>query len=346
MDRNGTLVNIIKLCTKIKKNSSQLFSNLAEKAKKNSLKKFWKNISETEKKHNEYLVSLQNFADKSMIKKVFQNSFKVEKELKNRLEESKEILNESQKRVNTKKSLFLFFYMQYLLLHIAFEILFNLYKVISGKSLPETSFKDQMTEILDESKDLFKEKIEIRLFINLFNEIKEKNEFLIYQNYFDQETGVLNRRGFFQNLRPLSFLAMRNNYNVALMLVDIGDFINFQGDVAYEIDVLMRSVANSIKKHIRRSDIVGRFTEDIFIVYLSQVDKKSLEMVAKKIQLFAKKENLQKRNIRISIGAAQAKIRENPVERINYLMKCAREALDIAKSTGENKITVCEEFKV
>ncbi|MBN1525446.1 MAG: GGDEF domain-containing protein [Spirochaetales bacterium] len=154
---------------------------------------------------------------------------------------------------------------------------------------------------------------------------------------FDMLTGVFTRQGFYQHLRPLSFLSMRRELTVAIMMIDVDFFKKINDSLGHPAgDAAIRYVAEYILQNIRKSDILGRFGGDEFIVFFSDVQADALLDMAEKIRagIAAQKTGFGK--LTVSIGIALDVMTDEPEKLVERLLKEADTALYDAKNNGRN----------
>ena len=167
----------------------------------------------------------------------------------------------------------------------------------------------------------------------LWNITRDSNK----KGVVDLLTGVYSRQGFYQNLRPLSFLSMRRELTVAVMMIDIDHFKKINDSRGHPIgDEVLRYVAGYIDTNIRKSDILGRFGGDEFIVFFSDVQSDAVYDMAEKIRIGVEGQKSGLGKITVSIGISLDIIREEPEKSVERLLKEADTALYEAKMNGRN----------
>ncbi|MCI4627079.1 MAG: diguanylate cyclase [Candidatus Magnetoovum sp. WYHC-5] len=125
-------------------------------------------------------------------------------------------------------------------------------------------------------------------FINVVDDITEKKEYeeaLKQMAYFDNLTGLPNRKMLFEFLNKTLSIAKRYNYTAALLFLDLDKFKHVNDTLGHETgDLLLKASAKRIISCIRDSDTVARLGGDEFVVVLSSVvTKEDAANVAKKI---------------------------------------------------------------
>lgn len=92
------------------------------------------------------------------------------------------------------------------------------------------------------------------------------------QAIYDQLTGLPNRLLLDNRLTKAINKAIRDNSQVAVLFIDLDNFKPVNDNMGHNAgDVLLREVASRIQQTIRRSDTVGRYSGDEFVVILEDV---------------------------------------------------------------------------
>ncbi len=117
---------------------------------------------------------------------------------------------------------------------------------------------------------------ELALYLNLHNITDQKNteEQLFIQASTDTLTGLNNRRQFETLFKQAIANAVRYQTPYCLLMSDIDHFKMVNDTYGHEAgDIVLKSVADLMKKSFRSSDILGRFGGEEFIVFLSNTDE-------------------------------------------------------------------------
>lgn len=157
----------------------------------------------------------------------------------------------------------------------------------------------------------------------------------------DQLTGIPNRR------YAESFLnAKINEYKdlgIALGVIfgDIDNFGNFNNTYGHELgDKVLKTVSNTMLNAIRKTDLIGRWGREEFLVILPAIDYDELEKNAEKIRMLVEnsilRENGAELHITISLGATM-------IKKEDYLQSLVKRADDLmyeSKKSGKNRVTM------
>jgi diguanylate cyclase (GGDEF)-like protein len=101
----------------------------------------------------------------------------------------------------------------------------------------------------------------------------------------DELTGILNRRSFFLEAQRIFDMAARKQSATTLLFIDLDDFkgINdVQGHA--EGDRLLKTIAESMKRALRVTDLLARMGGDEFAVLLPETDSNAAKQVVEKLK--------------------------------------------------------------
>jgi diguanylate cyclase (GGDEF)-like protein/PAS domain S-box-containing protein len=137
---------------------------------------------------------------------------------------------------------------------------------------------------------------------------KEAADRLVWLSYYDELTGLANRRLFMDRLQQSINLTLRKNLSFALLFLDLDRFKNINDTMGHTAgDEILKEAARRLLAALRDSDIAARFGGDEFALLLPETTKEASVLVAKKIintlrDTFVLGEQLV--NLGVSIGIA------------------------------------------
>ncbi len=100
----------------------------------------------------------------------------------------------------------------------------------------------------------------------------------------DSLTGMMNFRHFTETLRREFQRSKRYCNPLCLIMIDVDDFKAYNDTFGHlEGDILLKRIANAIKRSIRAADIACRYAGDEFIIILPETETNQAKVVAKKI---------------------------------------------------------------
>jgi diguanylate cyclase (GGDEF)-like protein len=191
---------------------------------------------------------------------------------------------------------------------------------------------------------------QIRLIVNKTTEqriLKRKaNESSFYKKLsrIDGMTELFNHRFFQQLLKAEIARSERDNSPVSLIIIDIDNFKVLNDKSGHPMgDLALKKLSWLLTKNCRQCDFVARYGGEEFAIILPGSNKKTAQLMAKRLRKLVEMTEFEKENIlpqgkfTISLGVAEyptdAKTREELIEK-------ADQALYKAKSNGKNRVEV------
>lgn len=167
----------------------------------------------------------------------------------------------------------------------------------------------------------------------LYNQIKE----IAYQ---DGLTGIFNKRYFFDTIEEKGNL---QDVNYSIVMVDLDDFKFINDTYGHPYgDIVLKRIAQIIKKSVRSSDILARYGGEEFIIYLSSYsDKENVMKWVESIRTEIANTVIEGEGISASITASIGVYYKNSdALSLEDAVKQADDNLYISKREGKNMITV------
>jgi diguanylate cyclase (GGDEF)-like protein len=164
----------------------------------------------------------------------------------------------------------------------------------------------------------------------------------------DGLTGIQNRRMFDQHIQRSWQLATRERQPLAVFLVDIDCFKNYNDRYGHQAgDECLRAVAKCLNSCARRPlDVVARYGGEEFALVLYQATREYVAEVLTRIQRSIVELNIPHEaspvgtHLTVSIGAAY--VQPGADRTYEGLIQLADEALYAAKAQGRNRVVVME----
>ncbi|MEJ2201126.1 MAG: diguanylate cyclase, partial [Desulfuromonadaceae bacterium] len=176
-------------------------------------------------------------------------------------------------------------------------------------------------------------------------ECTRANEELEHRAHTDFLTQLANRRYFLELAENELRRALRFRKEVALRMLDIDHFKPINDSYGHKIcDLVLHTVAKTLRQTLRRIDVVGRFGGEEFAVVLPETGGQAALETAERLRLAiaAAETTLEDEGalrVSVSIGGAVFSEGANDVE---TLLKRADEALYVAKRGGRNQVRMAE----
>jgi len=178
--------------------------------------------------------------------------------------------------------------------------------------------------------------------IFLFTDITDNVNFMTELEkaaYIDTLTGLYNVKHFTELAEVDINRAERLNHSIYTAMLDIDSFkdiIDTYGHTAG--DMVMKSVADSIRQTLRSYDLVGRYSNEALSILLTVKNSaegyKVIERVRKNIEHIVT--NYEGEEIKITCSIGMAKVLEN--DTLKTALQKAEDALSAAKDSGGNQV--------
>ncbi len=183
------------------------------------------------------------------------------------------------------------------------------------------------------------------IFAGQSTEVIEKTrliEELKKQAIFDSLTKVFNKNALFTELDSKLSLSSRHGYDLSIIFIDIDDFKKFNDMHGHLLgDKLLADFAKLLRQFCRKTDIVGRFGGEEFIIIAPHTDKDSALIVTKKLIDIIREHKFLGSNgdVSITFSAGIASFPKDDQEASELLNK-ADKAMYKSKMAGKNCATI------
>ncbi|QBP39735.1 GGDEF domain-containing protein [Paenisporosarcina antarctica] len=146
------------------------------------------------------------------------------------------------------------------------------------------------------------------------NELAFQNEEILYLSYYDQLTGLYNRRFYEAELKRLD---TTRNLPLTLVVGDVNGLKLINDSFGHAIgDELLKKSAEAIKKGCRTDDIISRIGSDEFVILLPKTGAFEAEIIIKRISELTLLEKVGSNNISISFGYETKYNEEGEIEEV------------------------------
>jgi diguanylate cyclase (GGDEF)-like protein len=158
----------------------------------------------------------------------------------------------------------------------------------------------------------------------------------------DPLTGIMNRRALLAALDVEKSRAERHGYPMSLLLLDVDHFKSINDERGHAMgDQVLAALGRLLAREVRKTDFVGRWGGEEFVVVFSSTDEPGVRIGAERIRSAVEKMELfdeKKRRIpvTISVGAACLEINDSA----DVLIDRADRAMYQAKTSGRNRVMV------
>ncbi len=337
---DNLLAQIVTVCLNMDRHAVKIYQNLSQAAKDKKLRKFWNKMSLEESEHVACWSDLLPLVEQGIIPPIFTHPETILNELNANYDKIIKILKKSIASTDLSENFFLAFRLEFYLLHPALARLWHFYGILQRKKYnPENEYEHHIKQFIAAMEKFGAETIELEVLAEMIERMWHYTKNMAYEANFDELTGILNRRGYGNAMTSLAYLAKRNNFNSAVLMIDIDHFKRINDTLGHLTgDEVLKQIANIIKTNLRASDILGRFGGEEFIVFLPQIEEKSLYTLSEKIRRAIQEETKQKIAVTASIGSATKKI-TGEIEIENHgLIQLADKNMYEAKRKGRNQV--------
>lgn len=163
----------------------------------------------------------------------------------------------------------------------------------------------------------------------------------IAQAHRDPLTQIGNRAAFDLCLEKQISAHERHHTEFSLMVIDIDHFKEVNDTYGHIAgDKVLKMVAQTIRKTLRRSDEVYRYGGEEFVVILSNTQQGGATFIAERIRK-AIEELKVELNKTISVTASIGISASEKTEQVSQTLEFADKALYEAKESGRNQVVVC-----
>ncbi len=181
----------------------------------------------------------------------------------------------------------------------------------------------------------------IKQFAAIFSDIthrKRREERIHTLAYFDELTGLANRRLFLDRLQLAMANAHRHNHRLAVLFLDLDLFKRINDTLGHQAgDQVLREMAERLQEAVREGDSVARFGGDEFTILVSEVNASSnVELLASRlIESVARPVSLLGNEITVSASIGVSIYPDNG-DTSEMLLQHADTAMYRAKENGRN----------
>lgn len=341
-DTNKEFLEILKLCLKLDLEVFNFYRKLEVCSSEPELRSLWGKTAGVKNQRVIFWGKALPLAEQNLLPGIFEDS----NDIKDKLEKLKlkigELLTNLCDISNNYEILAIAYKLEFHMMNSPLSTMFNLVRTINGANLADGEYENPMMAFVT---GLLKRGDKITHAVDFlgdtFQHLLHDNKRLAIESDMDILTGIYNRRGFFNAVNPILHLTYRKKINVVMIIADIDDFkdINFTyghlgGDEA------LKYVASVMNSSIRKSDIIGRYGGEEFIIYSDCSDLSSETILAERIRknVETKTEDALGFRITVSLGVASGLVGQAVENDIMSLVKKADENLFRAKLAGKNKV--------
>lgn len=175
--------------------------------------------------------------------------------------------------------------------------------------------------------------------------VSKRNEHKLFnQAQRDPLTGAYNRRSLLTILEHSVAQAQRYDWVCSFLLIDIDNFKQINDQYGWDAgDKVLQQFVKAMHGFQRTADFFARFSDDRFVMFLPETNRKQALLAAERVRKLAAQEQVScisgdgedSLNFTVCIGAATLSDEKDTPESI---LKRAEENLFVAKQSGTNRI--------
>ena len=169
--------------------------------------------------------------------------------------------------------------------------------------------------------------------------------------YYDELTGLLNRRGFLNEaakaFRAVSFrrteIERRLGFQIPFTIIffDLDNFKKINDTCGHETgDAALKGVANILHERLRSSDIFCRWGGEEFLIALLAADVSTAFKIAENLRKNIESRKIKAGKKKITLTASFGVAGYNNEPALDEVIKKADQAMYKSKKSGKNKITI------
>ena len=341
--REGSLLDIVTTCREIDTMAASAYKALAGE-EEGELPSFWLTMSAEEEAHAAFWDRVISMVEMDFIPQLFPAPHNTTHELEELRDRSQKILEQSRMGPDLPAAFLLAYRMEFYLLHPAFEVLFQYMCTISDEPNPMDQYESRIARFVQACQRHGEESPELNLVGETLSRLWLENRRLSHQTMHDELTGLLNRRGFMNAVKPMFHLFQRNRLMAGLIMVDVDNFKAVNDRHGHQIgDAVLCEVARQLRQTIREADLVGRYGGEEFILFFSSRDRSGAVVVAEKLRQAVAGSEVKGVSVTISLGVACVHPGRDVGEDLADLFADADAALLRAKSDGKNRCEMAPE---
>jgi diguanylate cyclase (GGDEF)-like protein/PAS domain S-box-containing protein len=158
----------------------------------------------------------------------------------------------------------------------------------------------------------------------------------------DELTRLLNRRSWFEQSQRSVALAERTGRPISVVLVDADHFKHVNDTYGHSVgDAVLETISCVVRQAVRRSDIVGRYGGEEFVILLPDADAEAALYVAERVRetVAGQAIIIQQAHLALTVSLGIASSQGESLD-LTTLLKHADGALYAAKHAGRNCIRV------
>ncbi|MDY0269586.1 diguanylate cyclase [Trichloromonas sp.] len=204
----------------------------------------------------------------------------------------------------------------------------------------ERGASDYLTKPYDPAELIARVKVQLKI-KTLQDSLKKSNQALMELSNTDPLTHLSNRRYLMKTLEKELQRCERSQKSMALIMVDVDHFKPVNDTYGHQQgDVILKTLADQMKAHLRDYDLAARFGGEEFALVLPETTLSEAEQVAERLRIAISELRIPANHneIRLTISLGVATYPHPKVRTVDNLILEADRALYNAKEKGRNRV--------
>jgi diguanylate cyclase (GGDEF)-like protein len=155
----------------------------------------------------------------------------------------------------------------------------------------------------------------------------------------DPLTGLLNGRGFFEQVPRILALAHRHRQPLTVAYLDLDNFKQVNDSLGHAAgDEVLRSVAQTLRAGLRRGDFAARLGGDEFVLLLPQTDEAGARRVLERLHRHLQQQV--RTSCEVAGASMGAVVFAWPPEDLDEVIKRADAVMYVVKTSGRGRVLI------
>jgi diguanylate cyclase (GGDEF)-like protein len=332
------VLSIVGLCLSLDSLAADIYMRISASCATEDLRSFWREMADEEREHANLWERVLSAGRRQRLPPIFDDPEAVRESLQGVMSRVRDICQQWESSKSISHPFVLACRLELSMLHPAFATLFYFARAMLDTDF-YTAYETHLNRFIQALHAHCDMTPELELLGETLQRLWNDNRLLTQYATHDELTGLLNRRGFWILARQLAYFSHRNRINIGVLMLDIDDFrlVNERhGHLAG--DRVLKKVGAAIQARLRRSDILGRYGGEEFIVFFPAIRPDGLGSLAEEIRQSIEQLDADGIRVTVSVGATQRVIETEPEGELSNLIARADALLYAAKHAGKNQL--------
>jgi len=300
---------------------------------------FWLKMA---KEESEHILFWERAVELNVIPRfeyLFDNPNETLIELENAYTRARNLMQQIENSNDPSAAWMLAYRLEFYMLHSALEKLFHVLGPIVDAPNPGDTYESHINDFIAELSTHHDVSPEIELLGEALQRLWKENKKLALEATHDELSGLLNRRGFYAIAIPFAHLSQRTKSLIGLLMIAIAHFKSINDRFGHDVgDRVLRHTAKRISESLRKSDIVGRYGGEEFIIMLPETKEGVSMTIGENIRKRIAVDSIEGIPVKISVGCAETVVKKDAENELHELINHADQALYQAKNNGRNQV--------